>query len=97
MVMMIVVVVVVITIIIIIVVIIIIIIITIIIIIALIGSIRDFFLQSPLFAANCLAQVRLSGQGEVVCKSLATHHVMCHVVLRESSAIKFDGVESHLF
>ena len=64
------------------------------------GSIRDF-LQSPHSAANCLRHVRSSGQGTIVCKSRATHtalitckcHVTCHLVRRDSSAIRFDRVE----
>ena len=76
------------------------IIIIIIIIIAFKGAIRDF-LQSPHSAANCLQHVRSSGPGATVCKSRATHralitckcHVTCHLVRRDSSAIKFDRVE----
>ena len=72
----------------------------IIIIIAFKGGIRDF-LQSPHSAANCLQHVRSSGPGAIMCKSCATHralitfkcHVTCHVVRRDSSAIKFDRVE----
>ena len=64
------------------------------------GAIRDF-LQSPHSAANCLQHVRSSGQGAIVCKSRATHralitckcHVTCHLVRRDSSAIKFYKVE----
>ena len=75
-------------------------IIIIIIIIAFKGAIRDF-LQSPHSAANCLQHVRSSGPGATVCKSRATHralitckcHVMCHLVRRDSSAVKFDRVE----
>ena len=45
--------------------------------------------------------VRSSGPGAIVCKSRATHralvtckcHVTCHLVWRDSSAIKFDRVE----
>ena len=78
----------------------IIIIIIIIIIIAFKGAIRDF-LQSPHSAMNCLQHVRSSGRGAIVCKSRATHralitckcHVTCHLVRRDSSAIKFDRVE----
>ena len=74
--------------------------ITIIIIIAFKGAIRDF-LQSPHSAANCLKYTLSSGQGAIVCKSRATHraliackcHVTCHLVRRDSSAIKFDRVE----
>ena len=70
------------------------------IIIALKGAIRDF-LQSPHSAANCLQHVRTSGRVGTVCKSRATHralitgkcHVTCHLVRRDSSAIKFDKVE----
>ena len=59
------------------------------------------FLQSPHNAANSLQYVRSSGPGAIVCKSRATHralitckcHVTCHLVRRDSSAIKFDGVE----
>ena len=69
----------------------------IIIIIAFKGAIRDF-LQSPHSAANCLQHARSSGPGAIVCKSRATHralitckcHVTCHLVRRDSSAIKFD-------
>ena len=71
-----------------------------IIIIAFKGAIRDF-LQSPHSAANCLRHVRSSGPGAIVSKSRATHralitckcHVTCHLVRRDSSAIKFDRVE----
>ena len=59
------------------------------------------FLQSPHSAANCLQHVRSSGPDAIVCKSRATHrafitckcHVTCHLVRRDSSAIKFDRVE----
>ena len=72
----------------------------IIIIIAFKGAIRDF-LQSPHSAANCLQHVRSSGPDAIVCKSRATHrtlitckcHVTCHLVRRDSSAVKFDRVE----
>ena len=71
-----------------------------IIIIAFKGAIRDF-LQSPHSAANCFQHVHSSGPGAIVCKSRATHlalftckcHVTCHLVRRDSSAIKFDRVE----
>ena len=64
------------------------------------GAIRDL-LQSPHSAANCLQHVRSSGLGAIVCKSRATHrafitckcHVTCHLVRRDSSAIKFDRIE----
>ena len=77
-----------------------IIIIIIIIIIAFKGAIRDF-LQSPHSAANCLQHVRSSGPGTIVCESRATRralvtckcHATCHLVRRDSSAIKFDRVE----
>ena len=72
--------------------IIIVIIIIVIIIIALKGAIRDF-LQSPHCAANRLQHVRSSGPGAIVCKSRATRRVTCHVVRRDSSAIKYDRVE----
>ena len=70
------------------------------IIIAFKGAIRDF-LQFSHSAANCLQHVRSSGPGATVCKSRATHralitckcHVMCHLVRRDTSAIKFDRVE----
>ena len=70
------------------------------IIIALKGAIPDF-LQSPHSAANCLQHVRSSDPGATVCKSHATHwafitckcHVTCHLVRRDSSAIKFDRVK----
>ena len=68
-------------------------------IVALKGAVRDF-LQSPHCAANCLQQERSSGLGAIVCKSRATHrgphhvqHVVCHVVRRGSSAIKFGRAE----
>ena len=72
----------------------------IIIIIAFKGAIQDF-LQSPHSAANCLQHIRSSGPGAIVCKSRATHrahitcncHVTCHLVRRDSSAIKLDRVE----
>ena len=75
-------------------------IIIIIIVIAFKGAIRDF-LQSPHSAANCLQHVPSSGPGATICKSRATHwalitrkcHVTCHLVQRDSSAIKFDRVE----
>ena len=77
-----------------------IIIIIIIIIIAFKGAIRDF-LQSPHSAANCLQHIRSRGPGAIVYKSRVTHpalitckcHVTCHLVRRDSSAIKFDRVE----
>ena len=73
----------------------------IIIIIAFKGAIRDF-LQSPHSAANCLQHVRSVGPGTTMCKSRATHralitckcHVTCHLVRRDSSAIKCDRVET---
>ena len=51
-----------------------------------------FFLQYP----NCLQQVCSSGLGAIVCKSRATHGglIMCHMVQRDSSTIKF---KLHLF
>ena len=72
----------------------------IIIIIAFKGAIRDFS-QSPHSAANGLQHVRSSGLGAIVCKSRTTHralitckcHVTCHLVRRDSSAIKFDRIE----
>ena len=72
----------------------------IIIIIAFKGAVRDF-LQSPHSTANCLQHVHSSGPGATVCKSRATHqalitckcHVTCHLVRRDSSAVKFDRVE----
>ena len=72
----------------------------IIIIIAFKGAIRDF-LQSPHSAVNCLQHIRSSGPGATVCKSRATLralitckcHVTCHLVRRDSSAIKFDRFE----
>ena len=65
-----------------------------------IGAIGEFKLQSPHCATNCLQHVRSSGQGAIVCKSCATHwlsayhvqHVVCHLVRRDNSAIKFDRV-----
>ena len=72
----------------------------IIIIIAFKGATRDF-IQSPHSAANHLQHVRSSGPGATLCKSRETHralimckcHVTCHLVRRDSSAIKFDRVE----
>ena len=72
----------------------------IIIIIAFKGAIRDF-LQSPHSAVNCLQHAHSSGLGAIMCKSHATHrmlitckcHLTCHLVRRDSSAIKFDRVE----
>ena len=74
---------------------------TVIIIIIIIIAFKDDFLQSPHRAANCLQHVCSSGPSAIVCKSRATHralvmckcHVTCHLVRRDSSAIKFDGVE----
>ena len=59
------------------------------------------FFQSPHSAANRLQHVRSSGTGLIVCKSRATHralitckcHDTCHLVRRDSPAIKFDRVE----
>ena len=70
---------------------------TIIIIITFKGAIQDFS-QSPHSSANCLQHVRSSDPGAIVCKSCAAHqalitykcHVTCHLVRRDSSAIKFD-------
>ena len=75
-------------------------IIIIIIVIAFKGAFRDF-LRSPHSAANCLQHVCSSGRGAFVCKSRATHqalitckcHVTCHLVQRDSSAIKCDRIE----
>ena len=72
----------------------------IIIIIAFQGAIRDF-LQSSHSSADCLLHVRSSGLGAIMCKSRATHRalitckcrVTCHLVRRDSSAIKLDRVE----
>ena len=60
---------------------------------------RYFTISSS--ATNCLQHARSSGPGAIVCKSRATHqalitckcHVMCHLVRRDSSAVKFDRVE----
>ena len=57
------------------------------------------FLQSFQCAANCLYHIHSCGQGAVVqitsSASGACHmqHVVCHMVRRDSSAIKFDRVE----
>ena len=72
----------------------------IIIIIAFKGAIQDF-LRSPHSAANHLQHIRSSGLGAIVCKSRATHRALitckcqvpCHLVRRDSSAIKFDRIE----
>ena len=67
----------------------------IIIVIALKGVNREF-LQSP----HYLQHVHSSGQGTIACKSRAAHpsayhvqRVTCHLVERDSSALKFDRVE----
>ena len=81
--------------------IIIIVIIIIIIIIALKGSIRDFFynlLTAPRTASNTYAEVAwaLSCANyvqHIEHLSRATRRVTCHVVRRDSSAVKFDKVE----
>ena len=70
-----------------------------IIIIAFRGAIRDFS-QSPHCVANYLQHLRSSRQGAIMCKSRATRRVLsrtacrvtCHVVRRDSSAIKFDSL-----
>ena len=61
--------------------------------IALKGAIRDF-LQSPHCARNYLQHVQSSGPGAIVCKPSVyhVHHAVCHLVRRDSSAIKFDRV-----
>ena len=59
------------------------------------------FLQSPHSATNCLQHACSSGPGAIVCKSHTTHRalitckcrVTCHLMRRDSSAIKFDRVE----
>ena len=64
------------------------------------GAVRDF-LQSPHSAANCLQHAHSSGPGATACKLCATHRahitckcpVTCHLVRRDSSAIKFDRDE----
>ena len=74
-------------------------IIVIIIIIAFKGAVW-YFRQSPHCATNWLQHVRSSDPGEIVCKSHAhiehlshaTYRVACHVVQRDSSAIKTDRV-----
>ena len=64
------------------------------------------FLQSSQWAANCPEHVHSSGKAlrvqscAIMCNtSSACHmpHVVCHVIQRLSSAVKFDRVESHLF
>ena len=67
--------------------------------IALKGAVEEF-LRSPHCAANCLQNVSSRGQGAIVCKLRATHlgtyhvqHVVCHVIQRHSSAVKFDKVK----
>ena len=49
-------------------------------------------LQSPYCAANCLQCVRSSGKDTVVCSSPATNTY--HVVRKDSSAIRFERIES---
>ena len=44
------------------------------------------FLQSPHCAMKC-------GQDAFMCKPRTTHQCQCHVVPRDSSAIKFDRVD----
>ena len=62
--------------------------------IALKGAIRDL-LQHPHCAVNCLQHVRSSGPGAIVCRSRAyqVQPAVCHLVRRDSSAVKFDRVE----
>ena len=75
-------------------------IIIIIIIIAFKGAIPDV-LQFPHSATNCLQHVRSSGLDAIVCQSCATHralitckcHVTCHLVWRDSSAVRLDKVK----
>ena len=70
-------------------------------IIALKGAIRDFFFIFFFFLqSHYLQQIRSSSEGAILCKSRAStldafhaQRVMCHVVRRDSTAIKFDRVE----
>ena len=59
-----------------------------------------FFLQSPHCAANRLQHVRSSGQGAVVCKSLATHRALitcnmsCYVPRGTKGQLSFEILQS---
>ena len=73
---------------------------TTIIIITLKGAIRDFYnlLTAPRTVSNMYAQVAraqlcANHVQHIECLSHATCHVTCHMVRRDSSAIKFDRVE----
>ena len=57
--------------------------------IALKGENRDFFLQSPHCAPNCLKHVRSSGPGAIVCKSCATHRAL--ITCNMSCATWYEG------
>ena len=80
--------------------IVVVVVVVVVVIIAFKGAIREF-LQSPHSASNCLHHLRSSGPGAAVCKSRAAHralitckcHVTCHLVRRDSSAIKLNRVE----
>ena len=69
--------------------------------IALNGSNRDFTISSlaPLTASNTCARVVTAQSCANHLRHIAYHaqHVVCHVVRRDSSAIKFDRFNSHLF
>ena len=71
-----------------------IIIIIIILIITLKSAIRDW-LQSPDCAANCLHHARVVRAQ--LCANHIQHVVLCHLVRRDSSAIKFDRVWNRIY
>ena len=63
------------------------------------GAVRDF-LQSPRCTANCLQHATLKWPRhngvKITCNTSSAYHVqrvVCHLVRRDSSAIKFDRVE----
>ena len=62
--------------------------------IALKGAIREFY--NPLTALQTVSNTYAQGPGEIMCNTSSTYHVqhaVCHLVRRDSSAIKFDRVE----
>ena len=75
------------------------IIIIILIIIALTHAIQDFYNRSPHCAVNCFqthAQVAIRNHVQITCNTSGTYHkqhIVCYVVQRDSSAIKFGRVE----
>ena len=58
------------------------------------------FLQSPNCATNCLQHVHSKDQGcnrvqimNITSRAYHVQHVVCHVVRRDRSSVKFDRVE----